>query len=89
MFLACQKSKVTIKLNCQNCCRQMLCSTAIFNAIAVDWFQGNLRPEWECLQVEAIIPLIVVKVLVVETCLSANIVEFDLWAYQNITNNKV
>ena len=30
--------------NCQNCCRQLLCSTAIFNAIAIDWFQGNSRP---------------------------------------------
>jgi hypothetical protein len=56
MFLACQQSNVTIKLNfyysnvkkwrgnCQNCCRQLLRSTAIFNAIAVDWFQGNSRP---------------------------------------------
>jgi hypothetical protein len=58
MFLACQQSKVTIKLNfyyshlkkCpgnwQNCRRQLLRSTAIFNAIAVDWFQGNSRPTW-------------------------------------------
>jgi hypothetical protein len=43
MFLACQKSKVTIKLkfyysNLKN-------AMAIFNAIAVDWFQGNSRPE--------------------------------------------
>jgi hypothetical protein len=30
--------------NCQNCRRQLLRSTAIFNAIAVDWFQGNSRP---------------------------------------------
>jgi hypothetical protein len=30
--------------NCQNCCRQLLRSTAIFNAIAIDWFQGNSRP---------------------------------------------
>jgi hypothetical protein len=56
MFLACQQSKVTVKLNfyysnlkkccgnCQNCRRQLLRSTAIFNAIAVDWFQGNSRP---------------------------------------------
>ena len=57
MFLACQpQSKVTIKLNfynsnfkkcrgnCQNWRRQLLRSTAIFNAIAVDWFQGNSRP---------------------------------------------
>jgi hypothetical protein len=57
MFLACQQSKVTIKLNfyysnlkkcrgnCQNCRRQLLRSTAICNAIAVDWFQGNSRPD--------------------------------------------
>jgi hypothetical protein len=30
--------------NCQNCRRQLLRYTAIFNAIAVDWFQGNSRP---------------------------------------------
>jgi hypothetical protein len=41
MFLACQKSKVTIKFekcrgNYQNRRRQLLRSTAIFNAIAVD-----------------------------------------------------
>jgi hypothetical protein len=56
MSLACQKSKVTIKLkfyysNLKNAvetvitCRQLLRSTAIFNAIAVDWFQGNSRPD--------------------------------------------
>ena len=53
MFLACQQSKVTIKLNfyysnlkkclgnCQNCRKQLLCSTAIFNAIAVNLFISN------------------------------------------------
>jgi hypothetical protein len=33
--------------NCQNCRGQLLRSTAIFNAIAVDWFEGNSRPGQE------------------------------------------
>jgi hypothetical protein len=74
MFLACQQSKVTIKLNfyycnlkkCrgnwQNCRRQLLRSTAIFNAIAVDWFQGirgllEFRLEHNKHRVGSLVPL--------------------------------
>jgi hypothetical protein len=58
MFLACLKSKITIKLKFYySCRRQLLRSTAIFNVIAVDWFQGNSRPDSNIIVQQEILPL--------------------------------